>query len=430
VERRGTSTAVPELGHSVHVVVDGLAPGREYWYRFKCGPWISATGRTKTAPQRGRPVSQLDIAAASCQSWDAGYYTAHRHLAADGPDVVVFLGDYIYERAVDERESGRRLERALPGHLLAETDTLQGYRARYAWYERDSDLQAAHHAAPWIVTWDDHEVEDNYAAGVAGGSASAAQFSVRRAAAYQAYSEHLPLRAAPPVGPALRMHRRVSFGSLASFHVLDTRQHRSDQVAGAAWQHESAARVDPRRTMLGRAQQQWLATGLARSSATWDIVAQQVIASHLRVNARDRGLANVDTWDGYPVAQRLLYESLATASNPVVLTGDLHAAYAFDIRTAIAGDPESTVGVEFAATSISSGGDGADLSAAGRRFLDGTPPLHYANQRRGYLRCRLTPADLTVDFRVVPFVTGSPDAPAHTDRSFVVEADVRAVHDA
>jgi alkaline phosphatase D len=113
-----------------------------------------------------------------------------------------------------------------------------------------------------------------------------------------------------------------------------------------------------------------------------------------------------------------------------VLTGDLHAAYAFDIRTALAGHGESTVGVEFAATSISSGGDGADLSVAGQRFLDGTPHLHYANQRRGYIRCRLTPANLTVDFRVVPFVTGSPDAPAHTDRSFVIEADVRAVHDA
>jgi alkaline phosphatase D len=425
VVRAGTARASSKHAHTVHVVADGLWPGRDYWYRFRCGRWLSPIGRTKTAPRPDGGLGHLDIVAASCQSWGAGYYTAHRHLAADRPDAVLFLGDYLYERAIDERECGRRLDIPLPAHVAAETHDLAGYRARYAWYKRDPDLQAAHQAAPWIATWDDHEVEDNYAAGVSGGDAPPEQFAVRRAAAYQAYWEHLPLRSPPPRGASMRMHRRFAFGTLANIHVLDTRQHRSDQIAGAAWQPASGAREDPRRTMLGHRQHRWLADGLARSTAKWDIVAQQVIASHLHVDWRDRGIVNVDTWDGYPAAQRLLYDALATAKNPVVLTGDLHAGYAFDIRPHGRSTP---IGTEFAATSISSGGDGTDLSDAGRRFLDSTPDLHYANQRRGYLRCRVTPAELNVDFRVVPYVTGAADAPIRTDASFVVEADVRAVH--
>ncbi len=427
IEQAGTVLTSPEHAHALHVVVDGLRPGRDYWYRFKCGRWLSPIGRTKTAPHPGLAVGHFDVAAASCQSWGAGYYTAHRHLAADWPDLVVFLGDYLYERAIDERACGRRLVTPLPTHLTTETHDLAGYRARYAWYKADRDLQAAHQASPWIATWDDHEVEDNYAAGVPGGPASPEQFAVRRAAAYQAYWEHLPLRAPPPDGASMRMHRRHGFGTLVNIHVLDTRQHRSDQIAGAAWQRATAERDDPRRTMLGHRQQRWLADGLARSTATWDIVAQQVIASHLHVDGRDHGIVNVDTWDGYPAAQRLLYEALATAPNPVVLTGDLHAGYAFDIRPA--GAASSTpIGAEFATTSISSGGDGAELSDSGRRFLANTPDLHYANQRRGYLRCRVTPTEMTVDFRVVPYVTGADDAPVRTDRSFVVEAGARAVH--
>ena len=191
------------------------------------------------------------------------------------------------------------------------------------------------------------------------------EFAARRAAAYQAYWEHLPLRARPPVGASMRMHRRIAYGSLVNIHVLDTRQYRSDQIAGAAWQHASAERMETERTMLGRRQQQWLTDGLATSTATWDIVAQQVIASHLHVDGRDRGLVNVDTWDGYPAAQRLLYEALTTTANPVVLTGDLHAGYAFDIRAGFNGRDDAPIGAEFAATSVSSGGDGVDLSPPG-----------------------------------------------------------------
>lgn len=430
IEQHGTSWALPEFGHSIHAVVGGLRPGREYWYRFRHGPWVSPTGRTKTAPPPGQPISRLDIVAASCQSWSAGYYTAHRHLAAERPDVVIFLGDYIYERGIRDQDSGRGSEGPLPAHLATETDTLERYRSQYAWYKRDPDLQAAHHAAPWIATWDDHEVEDNYAADVAASTVPRAEFAARRAAAYQAYWEHLPLRSPPPVGAAMSMHRRLAFGSLANFHILDTRQHRSDQIAGDAWQRATPEGAEPDRTMLGRQQQRWLSDGLAGSRATWDIVGQQVIAGRLDADPSDRDLLNADTWDGYPAAQRLLHNALSTTSNPVVLTGDLHAGYALDIRAPLDGPEATTIAVEFATTSISSGGDGQDISPTGQVLLDANPHLHYANQRRGYLRCRLTPLRLTVDFRTVPYVTGSSDASISTDRSFVVEAATHTVHDA
>jgi alkaline phosphatase D len=428
IEQEGTVVAIPANGHSVHVVADGLRPAREYWYRFRCGRWLSPIGRTKTAPSRELPASGLEIAVASCQSWSAGYYTAHRHLAADSPDVVVFLGDYIYEYGITAGSDGRTVTGPLPAHLSTETVSLERYRAQYAWYKRDADLQAAHHAAPWIATWDDHEVEDNYAADVASDPSSRAEFRARRAAAYRAYWEHLPLRVPAPAGAAMMMHRRFSFGQLATFHVLDTRQYRSDQIAGDAWQRPKPERASPARTMLGERQQRWLADGLGASTSTWDVVAQQVIASRLDVDTGEGTLLNADTWDGYPVAQRRLYDALRRARSPVVLTGDLHAAYAFDV-TASPGDSDApTIAVELATTSISSGGDGSDLSPTGRRFLAANPHLHYASQRRGYLRCRLTEDAIAVDFRTVPYVTGDPNAPAVTDRSFVVEAARPALH--
>jgi alkaline phosphatase D len=186
VEQQGTVLALPQRAHAVHLIVNGLRPGRDYWYRFRCGQWLSPIGRTKTAPPAQLPTSGLEIAVASCQSWSAGYYTAHRHLAADMPDVVVFLGDYIYEYGITAGGDGRPVTGPVPAHLATETVSLERYRAQYAWYKRDADLQAAHRAAPWIATWDDHEVEDNYAADVASDPAARAEFRARRAAAYQA----------------------------------------------------------------------------------------------------------------------------------------------------------------------------------------------------------------------------------------------------
>ena len=187
VVRHGHAATRAERAHSVHVTADGLRPGRDYWYRFRIGPWLSPIGRTKTAPAPTAAVRQLDFAAASCQSWTDGFYTAHRHLAEETVDVVLFLGDYVYETPFGHGV------RTLPPDLAAEADSLERYRMRYALYKLDPDLQAAHHSAPWIVTWDDHEVANDY-----GGESIP---TARRTAGYQAFWEHQPLRVPRRGGP-------------------------------------------------------------------------------------------------------------------------------------------------------------------------------------------------------------------------------------
>ncbi|WP_205528566.1 alkaline phosphatase D family protein [Desertimonas flava] len=433
IERHGVARAEPAHGHSVHVTADGLRPGREYWYRFRTGSWLSPIGRTKTAPATDATPARLDLIAASCQSWAAGYYTAHRHIAAEHPDVVVFLGDYIYERPITATDCARLLPTDLPPHLATETDTLERYRAQYAWYRQDPDLQASHRAAPWVVTWDDHEVQDNYAGFDNVSGLADDRFAARRAAAYQAYWEHLPLRSRPPIGPSMTMHRRLDFGTLLLLEVLDTRQFRSRQMSGAGWTADAPGRRDPGRTMLGDSQQRWLEAGLRTSPATWNVIAQQVMLGRIAIESTDGPLHNVDTWDGYPVAQRRMHDALAATANPVVLTGDLHAGYALDVTAAIRHDSDrdvTPIAAEFAATSISSGGDGSDESATHRRLLRSNPHLHYAKPRRGYLRCRVSPREMTVDFRTVLRVERDAHSPVSTDRSFVVEAGRRGIHTA
>ena len=243
----------PDHAHAVHVAARGLEPAGDYWYRFRCGSWLSPIGRTRTAPARDQRVDQLSWATASCQAWEDGHYTAHRHLAAEEVDVVFFLGDYIYERTIGPSVRGP-VERFGEG-LADGATTLERYRLRYGLYKSDPDLQAAHHAAPWIVTCDDHEVEDGYA-GSQPGSGPVDGFARRRHAAYQAFWEHQPVRGGPPRGPSLRLHRRATYGDLATFHVLDTRQHRS------------TGRVDGSATMLGRDQERWLEAGIDRSTTT------------------------------------------------------------------------------------------------------------------------------------------------------------------
>ena len=401
----GSVRTRPDHAHAVHVVAGGLHPAGDYWYRFRCGSWVSPTGRTRTAPAPGQRVDRLSWATASCQAWEDGHYTAHRHLAAEELDVVLFLGDYIYERTIGS--SVRTPVEELGEGLADEATTLEGYRLRYGLYKRDPDLQAAHHAAPWIVTCDDHEVEDDYAGSQPGGASPIDDFTRRRHAAYQAFWEHQPIRGGPPNGPSLRLHRRATYGDLATFHVLDTRQHRSTARAAA--------------TMLGREQEQWLAAGLDRSATRWNIVAQQVIAGTLDLSADDGVVLNADAWDGYPAAQQRFHADLARSTNPVVLSGDVHAAYAVDIE-ARRGGPN--IAVELATTSISSGGDGAALLESGRVLRAANPHLHHADQRRGYLRCRLVPDALTAEFRTVAFVE-RPGAPVTTERSFVVPDGVR-----
>ena len=332
IVRRGSARATPELAHSVHVELTGLEPGRWYSYRFHHGGAVSPVGRTRTAPAPGAPVDRFTFAFASCQQFEQGYYAAHRHMAAEDLDLLLFLGDYIYEISY-----GRDRVRA---HGAPTPRTLADFRRRYALYKSDRDLQAAHAACPWAVTWDDHEVENDYADDVAEGLTPKPDFLQLRAAAYQAFYEHMPLRAAQrPRGPALPMHRALAFGDMATVILLDDRQYRSphacpkpnrggSNVVG----DECRERVDPARTMLGAAQERWLADTLGRSRARWTIVAQQTLVAQLDENEGQGRRFWTEPWDGYPAARQRMIDAIADsrAASTILVGGDMHtlAAYA------------------------------------------------------------------------------------------------------
>ncbi|MDX3852770.1 alkaline phosphatase D family protein [Streptomyces sp. AK02-01A] len=423
VVRSGKAEARPEYSYSVHVDVRGLEPGRHYWYRFKADKHLSPVGRTRTAPAPGRRVDQLTFAVASCQSWPDGYYTAHSHLADENVDAVVFLGDYIYEYGISTAGGLRDLPDPVPSQFRTEADTLDRYRLQYALYKSDPDLRAAHQNAPWIPVWDDHEVQDNYANLISRDNAPAEDFLVRRASAYRAYWEHMPLRSPAPQGPNYMLYRRFTFGRLAELNVLDTRQYRSDQASGDGWKTDSEARRDPARAFAGAQQQQWLLNGIRRSAATWNLLANQVVLSRMDQDPTAGALYNMDAWDGYAAEQKQTLDGLAAlrGRNPVVLTGDVHAAYAMDMKRDFTDPASETFGVELVTTSISSGGNGTDVSAIGQKFYDANPHLKLVNERRGYLVVRLTPRELRADYRAVSYVDRT-GAPVSTIKSFTVEA--------
>jgi alkaline phosphatase D len=409
----GTEVAGAEFGHSVHVDASGLEPDSWYFYRFRLGDFTSPVGRTRTTPADDATVDELRFAFASCQLRTAGHWTSYDHVVADEPDLVVFLGDYIYEYP------GGTGPLRVP--LEAEPADLADYRVLYAAYKGDAKLQAAHAAAPWVVTWDDHEVENNHAAGVPEDPADAATFDTRRRAAYQAYWEHLPLRLEPPADGALELYRAVRWGSLATFFVLDGRQYRSDQVCGDSIPTSASSCPeldDESHTMLGTEQEEWLTGGLAEADTTWKVLAQQTVMKALVLGDL---VLNVDQWDGYPAARRRLLQAIADeqVENVVVLTGDIHAGGAADIRLPDATTEGQVVAHELVGTSISSPGLGAALAGA----IDlSTMGLAYANfSDHGYVRCSVTPERWKAEFLVVDTI----DRPT-SDVSVDATVEVRA----
>ncbi|MGH9152277.1 MAG: alkaline phosphatase D family protein, partial [Acidimicrobiales bacterium] len=423
VVHRGLEVTRPETAHSVHAEVDGLRPGREYFYRFRAEAEISPVGRTRTAPAAGS-TTPLRLGFASCSMFEHGYFTAYRHMAEDDLDLMVHLGDYIYEYAPSEYRSPTGNVRAFSnGHI----HTLADYRVRHAQYRTDPDLQAAHGAAPWIVTWDDHEVDNNWADEVPEEDGQTREaFLARRAAALQAYWENMPLRPSmAPVGIDLPLHRRLAWGSLASFHVLDTRQYRSDQACGDRTRIDCAERLDPSRTITGDDQERWLVDGLARSTTTWNVLAQQVVFAQRDFEAGPVQRFSMDAWDGYKASRDRVMAAIVARGpevlNPVVLTGDVHVNYAADLKADFEDPASATTGVELIGTSVTSGGNGADTTAGGETVLRENPHFRFFNAQRGYVRCTVTPGQWRADYRVLPYVT-SPGAPASTRASFVTEA--------
>ncbi|MCH0563039.1 MULTISPECIES: alkaline phosphatase [unclassified Streptomyces] len=424
VVRSGTATAFPEYGHSVHVDVQGLPPATVFHYRFRVGSWVSETGRTRTAPVAGGAATGLSLAAVACQRYSDGYYTAYRHLAQEDVDMVLHLGDYLYEYAVDSSGGARAYtDVRLPSVFNRETTTLADYRMRYALYKSDPDLRAVHAAHPFVVAWDDHETENNYAGAIDENGDPPEQFLVRRAAAYRAFWENQPLRAAQlPSGPDAQLYRRLTWGSLAQFDILDTRQYRSDQAYGDRPHVPGPESTAPSRTMTGDAQERWLIDGWRSSSALWNVMPQQVCFAQRRFNLDAVSTVSMDAWDGYPASRRRVMDAARAAGldNWLVLSGDVHVGYAFDLKEDFDDPGSRTVGTELTCTSIASGRDGSVRPDNWDTLMTANPHMRFYNGKRGYVRVDLGHDAARADFRTVSAVT-RPGAPVTTAASFVTE---------
>ena len=411
----GVATASASLAHSLHVDVVGLRPATWYFYRFRAGDQTSPVGRTRTLPDPSGDIDRLRFVFASCQDYQWGHYAAWKHAAAEQDlDAVVFLGDYIYETNLGDLSPAKTGERVWANGAAL---TLDDYRQRYAQTRSDLSLQQAHHAVPWLTVFDDHEVADHYAGDVGHYDGGEPKSRDRRLAAYQAWYEHTPIRIDPePTSfDDLSVHRSAQFGALATLFAIETRQHadpppcRADSAAGSTIASlgdegpDCAESVDPQRTNLGAEQEEWLTTGLADSSTTWNIICNPLMLAGLNVGTADAPEHTRDTWDGYPLVRQRLLDGIVSADvpNPVIVTGDWHASFVLDVKAGPDGD---TIAPEFLATSMTTVNFAEDYSAANPhvRYFDGT--------HHGYGLVTVTADELVCEFKYIADVW-DPDSP-------------------
>ena len=417
IYRKGSAAALPELGYSVHLDLQGLNPDKEYYYRWMIGGEVSSVGRTKTAPALDATPESFRFGFASCQQYEHGYFTALDHMAKERFDLIVHLGDYIYEETWGANN--------VRHHNAPEIYTLDDYRARYELYKQDLDLQAAHASAPWAVTWDDHEVDDNYANFIAADEQTPKQLLIRRAAAYQAFYEFMPIRLpSGRQGASMQIYRPLQFGTLIDMTILDTRQYRNDQACGDGMKPSCDQHREPNRTLLGEAQKDWLFKRLRTSDATWNVMAQQVMMGRLlRRNEQEEEMFLMDIWDGYPDERDELLARLKAAQtpNPIVLTGDIHSNWVNNILSDFSNKSSEVIATEFVGTSITSGGDGSDISNTTAQTLSDNAHVKFYNRQRGYVSCHLSKDLWQSDYKILDKVT-EPGHPIRTRASFVGEA--------
>jgi alkaline phosphatase D len=426
--RRAVQDGIAETSeakaHSVHVTVRGLEPGREYWYQFYHGEDASPIGRTRTADPS---AATARLVLASCNSYEAGYFAAYGDIARWAPDCVIHVGDYIYEGGRSPRSVERQVGSQVLGftnvrqHDGPEVVSLWQYRNRYALYRSDPQLQAAHAASPWILAMDDHEVDNNWAGDVPEDpwAQTPLEFKVRKLAALQAYYEHMPIEQPPVLNgldASLQMYGAWQFGP-ALVHLLDTRQHRSDQPCGEGFPgQESCEQLsDPTLTMTGAAQERWLLESLRRSAAPFNVIASQTWFAPFRYDAPGgkAPAVNMDQWDGYPLQRQRIIDALAAGvANPVVLSGDWHCSAAMRIHQD-PWDPRSRrIGHNFCGTSVSSHCPWWQVLADARAF---NPHVDHVNgAQRGYLRFEVDRRDWKTDFRVVAD-PGRADSPVESE---------------
>lgn len=411
----GTVDAVSDSAHSVHIELNNLDPAAEYFYRFIADGNESPVGQTRTAPAEDA-MDELLMCFASCANWEHGYFTAYRAMAGDNPDLILHLGDYYYEygRHHGEPPDGQWISGR--GHPDDEAASLAQYRLRHGLYKTDLDLQAAHGAAPWVVVFDDHEVENNWASKYPEDGGSSEQFLRRRARAFQAYYENMPLRASSkPDGASMQLFRRLNWGGLATFHMLDTRQYRDDQC-----EDDSCDPDDPDRTITGTQQEQWLVNGFNSTKARWDILGQQVFFAQRDTEPGDGEKYSTDSWDGYTASRDRIAKAMGESPvrNGVVLTGDVHRHWAAEVKANYSDPDSANVGVELVSTSVTSSGNG-DPDETNQPVLEENPHIKYYKNLRGYVRTKINADSLHAEFRTVAKVN-SKNAEVTTDKAFTV----------
>lgn len=393
IVRTGKGAAHPERAHAVHVEIKGLPAGRPYWYRFHALGATSPVGRAATVP---RVADRLRVAMTSCQHWEQARFGGYRDIVAAEPDLILQLGDYIYEQSYPDLPRVRDFGTPQPLDLDA-------YRQRHALYKTDPDLQVAHRACPWVVTWDDHEVLNDYAGLANREGLPPALFAPRRAAAYQAYFEHMPIRPSLWRGRAApQLYRSVDWADLASLSVLDTRQYRSappcaaPDVARNVRLDDCAEAAALGRTIMGDMQERWLSDRLTRETRPWTLVAQQVFFAPLWLDGAHRSTFS-DQWDGYAANRnRVLHEMTRPAvRNPLVLSGDVHSFWVNDLD-----DPDgAAIGSEIVTSAL-----GAASPPAGR-FGDverNNPHVRFHDiEQAGWVKLDIDHSALHADMRMI-----------------------------
>jgi alkaline phosphatase D len=431
IVQSGRADTEARFAHSVHLPVRGLKPGRPYWYRFRSGDAQSSIGRAITLPQRGAKLDQFQLGFVSCANYEQGYFSAYRHLADEAPDLVMYLGDYIYEY-VDTRSTDL-VRKHSDG---VEATDLRTYRNRYAQYRLDADLQRLHATAPALITWDDHEVTNDY-----GGLLSAtfgdqpmfsnlAEFKLRRAAAYQAFYEHMPLTPArQPQQENLRIYDRYQIGNLLDVFMADARQYRSPSPCYGPPDHipgrlitasECPALNDTSRSMFGMSQEHWLQRGLSQSSAGWNVLGQSLLMARLR--RRDKAgepLYWTDDWNGYPASRQRLLQHMHDSKlrNPVVVGGDVHAYFTNDLKLDFDDPTAPVVATEFVGTSVSSKPGSFEFAA----LMPDNPHIRFVDKDyRGYVSMNINEARMTTRYQAISDPLDAA-ATVRTLKEFVVE---------
>ena len=456
VVAQGSTVTGPERDHTVKVDARGLAPATAYWYRFTLDRTTSRAGRTRTAPAATSSPDRLRLALVSCSNWEAGWFSAYRHLAARGDlDAVLHLGDYVYEYGTGQYANGQS-NRVIRGHEPThEMVSLADYRQRHAQYKTDPDLQALHAAVPWITTWDDHETaNDAWSGGAENHQPDEGDWATRKAVARTAYDEWMPVRLSGTAvaGDGVQVHRHLQFGRLADLTMLDLRSYRSQQVATT----DLGSAGDPARTVTGDAQLQFLKDRLAENDAVWKLVGNPVMISPVLFPPLDQYVAgpvadmtgilppdgvayNVDQWDGYTADRRELVDFLADrgVTNTLFLTGDIHSAWACELPVDPGTYPLSrTVGVELVATSVTSNNlDDLTGSPPRTSSLAVEDAIRAANRHvkhldfdsHGYSVLTITPQETQMDWYVIGERKDS-NTPATWTRSYATATGSNRLH--